>query len=233
MSGPCWLTIRNTCMLGWLLCVYWAHLQLSFLSALASSSRALAWSISEFREEAVVSSSGDFHRRTASPTWKPLFVVLANVASTCAIPIGSGRSCQSLSERRRKRPRADSDQSIYFDALEAENDTPYFLQGSEPPPREQWEIAKPIDFSNVQGVLQIQGRPPPRLQKVCRFQVPKTNPLDMARCCSYSNRKIRKCGNTSPVHCQSWRVQRCNFFRVGNRIYIVSYSHFKSCTFAP
>ena len=39
----------------------------------------------------------------------------------------------------------------------------------------------------------------------------KTNPLDMARCCSYSNRKIRKCGNTSPVHCQSWRVQRCNF----------------------
>ena len=39
---PGWLTIRNTCMLGWLLCVYWAHLQLSFLSALASSSRALA-----------------------------------------------------------------------------------------------------------------------------------------------------------------------------------------------
>ena len=49
----------------------------------------------------------------------------------------------------------DSDQSVYFDALEAEEDTPYFLQGAEPPPREEWEIAAPIDFSNVQGVLQI------------------------------------------------------------------------------
>ena len=29
-----------------------------------------------------------------------------------------------------------------------------------------------------------QGRPPPCLQKVCWFQVLKTNPLDMARCCS-------------------------------------------------
>ena len=50
---------------------------------------------------------------------------------------------------------ADSDQSVYFDALEAEDDTPYFLQGAEPPPREEWEIAAPIDFSNVQGDLQI------------------------------------------------------------------------------
>ena len=28
---------------------------------------------------------------------------------------------------------AESDQSIYFDAIEAEDDTPYFLQGTEPP----------------------------------------------------------------------------------------------------
>ena len=28
-----------------------------------------------------------------------------------------------------------------------------------------------------------QGRPLPRLHKACRFLVPKTNPLDMARCC--------------------------------------------------
>ena len=60
-----------------------------------------------------------------------------------------------ITEKAREDASADSDQSIYFDALEAEDDTPYFLQGSEPPPREQWEIAKPIDFSNVQGVLQI------------------------------------------------------------------------------
>ena len=50
---------------------------------------------------------------------------------------------------------AESDQSIYFDAIEAEDDTPYFLQGTEPPPREEWETAAHIDFSDVQGVLQI------------------------------------------------------------------------------
>ena len=37
----------------------------------------------------------------------------------------------------------DSD-TEYFDALEAEDDAPYFQQGAEPPPREQWEIAAPI-----------------------------------------------------------------------------------------
>ena len=48
----------------------------------------------------------------------------------------------------------DSD-TEYFDALETEDDTPYFQQGAEPPPREQWEIAAPIDFFNVQEVSQI------------------------------------------------------------------------------
>ena len=43
----------------------------------------------------------------------------------------------------------------YFDALETDDDTPYFQQGAEPPPREQWEIAAPIDFFDVQGVSQI------------------------------------------------------------------------------
>ena len=42
-----------------------------------------------------------------------------------------------------------------FDALETDDGTPYFQQGAEPPPREQWEIAAPIDFFDVQGVLQI------------------------------------------------------------------------------
>ena len=48
----------------------------------------------------------------------------------------------------------DSD-TEYFDAIEADEDTPYFQQGADPPPREQWEIAAPIDFVNVQGVSQI------------------------------------------------------------------------------
>ena len=49
----------------------------------------------------------------------------------------------------------------------------------------------------------------------------------MARCCSESNRKISKCGNTFPLHCQILKVQKCNFFSVGNRTYILSYSHFR------
>ena len=61
----------------------------------------------------------------------------------------------TITEKTREDASTDSDQSVYFDALEAEDDTPYFLQGTEPPPREEWEIAAPIDFSNVQGVLQI------------------------------------------------------------------------------
>ena len=60
-----------------------------------------------------------------------------------------------ITEKTREDASADSDQSIYFDALEADDDTPYFLQGTEPPPREEWEIAAPIDFSDVQGILRI------------------------------------------------------------------------------
>ena len=41
------------------------------------------------------------------------------------------------------------------DAWEADDDTPYFQQGAELPPREEWEIAAPIDFSDFQGTLQI------------------------------------------------------------------------------
>ena len=62
----------------------------------------------------------------------------------------------------------------------------------------------------------VQGRPVPRLQKVCRFQGPKMNPLNTARCCSESNRKISKCGNTFPLHCQILKVQKCNFFSVSH-----------------
>ena len=60
-----------------------------------------------------------------------------------------------ITEKPREDTSADSDQSVYFDALEADDDTPYFLQGTEPPPREEWEIAAPIDFSDVQGILRI------------------------------------------------------------------------------
>ena len=61
----------------------------------------------------------------------------------------------SVTEKPREDTSAESDHSVYFDALEADDDTPYFQQGAEPPPREEWEIAAPIDFSDVQGILRI------------------------------------------------------------------------------
>ena len=60
-----------------------------------------------------------------------------------------------VTEKPREDVSTDSDESVYFDAWEADDDTPYFQQGAEPPPREEWEIAAPIDFSDVQGTLQI------------------------------------------------------------------------------
>ena len=60
-----------------------------------------------------------------------------------------------VTEGPREDASADSDDSVYFDAREADDDTPYFQQGAELPPREEWKIAAPIDFSDVQGTLQI------------------------------------------------------------------------------
>ena len=48
-----------------------------------------------------------------------------------------------------------SDDTVYY---EAHDDTPYFQTGAEPPPREEWEVAKPIDFRDVNGVLRLSHR---------------------------------------------------------------------------
>ena len=45
-----------------------------------------------------------------------------------------------------------SDDTVYY---EANDDTPYFQTGAEPPPREEWEVAKPIDFRDFNGVLRL------------------------------------------------------------------------------
>ena len=58
----------------------------------------------------------------------------------------------TITEKTGEDASVDFDQSVYFDALETDEDTPYFQQEAEPPPREEWEIAAPIDFSNVQGL---------------------------------------------------------------------------------
>ena len=60
-----------------------------------------------------------------------------------------------VTEKPREDASADSDDTVYFDAWEADDDTPYFQQGAELPTREEWEIAAPIDFSDAQGTLQI------------------------------------------------------------------------------
>ena len=60
-----------------------------------------------------------------------------------------------ITERPHDDVSAASDGTVYFDAWEADDDTPYFQQGAELPPREEWEIAAPIDFSDFQGILQI------------------------------------------------------------------------------
>ena len=60
-----------------------------------------------------------------------------------------------ITERLHDDVSAASDGTVYFDAWEADDDTPYFQQGAELPPREEWEIAAPIDFSDYQGTLQI------------------------------------------------------------------------------
>ena len=49
---------------------------------------------------------------------------------------------------------AGSEGTEYYDPLDGDEDTPYFQQGTEPPPREPWEEVAPIDFSNSQEVLQ-------------------------------------------------------------------------------
>ena len=45
-----------------------------------------------------------------------------------------------------------SDDTVYY---EAHDDTPYFQTGAEPPPREEGEVARPIDFRDVNGVLRL------------------------------------------------------------------------------
>ena len=42
--------------------------------------------------------------------------------------------------------------TLYYDA---NDDTPYFLAGTEPPPREQWDVAAPINFQDVDGITYL------------------------------------------------------------------------------
>ena len=50
-------------------------------------------------------------------------------------------------------PSADSDGTEYLSVEDEGYDNPYFQQGSDPLPREQWKIAAPLDFRNQHEVL--------------------------------------------------------------------------------
>ena len=45
-----------------------------------------------------------------------------------------------------------SDDTVYYDA---QDDTPYFQAGADPPPREEWKVADPINFRDIHGVLRL------------------------------------------------------------------------------
>ena len=47
---------------------------------------------------------------------------------------------------------AASEDTLYYDA---NDDTPYFLAGTEPPPREQWDVAAPINFQDIDGITYL------------------------------------------------------------------------------
>ena len=64
-----------------------------------------------------------------------------------------------------------------------------------------------------------------RLQKACQFQGPRMNALDMASCCS--ERKITKCGNTLPLHCQILKRANVQLFQRRKQNLYTSYSQFR------
>ena len=45
-----------------------------------------------------------------------------------------------------------SEDTVYYDA---QDDIPYFQAGADPPPREEWKVADPINFRDINGVLRL------------------------------------------------------------------------------
>jgi hypothetical protein len=64
---------------------------------------------------------------------------------------------------------AVSDDTVFYDA---NADTPYFQAGTEPPPREQWEVAAPINFHDVHGVLRLSHQLDETFRSVKEIETP-------------------------------------------------------------
>ena len=59
-----------------------------------------------------------------------------------------------VTERPHDDASAASDATQYYDVVDDEDDTPYFQQGTDPLPREQWKPAAPINFNDDHEALQ-------------------------------------------------------------------------------
>ena len=66
---------------------------------------------------------------------------------------------------------AASEDTLYFDAND-DTPRPYFLTGTEPPPREQWDVAEPIDFQDVQGVVYLSHQLDAAFQSTKEIETP-------------------------------------------------------------
>jgi len=64
---------------------------------------------------------------------------------------------------------AASEDTLYYDA---NDDTPYFLTGTEPPPREQWDVAAPINFLDVDGIAYLSHQMDAAFQSMKEIETP-------------------------------------------------------------
>lgn len=76
---------------------------------------------------------------------------------------------QRLADNPQDEASAASDDTLYY---EANDDTPYFLTGTEPPPREKWDVAAPINFLDFDGILHICHKMDATFQSKKEIQTP-------------------------------------------------------------
>ena len=71
----------------------------------------------------------------------------------------------------RKRRSQGRNNSLLLNSL-LERHLPYFQTGAEPPPREEWDVAKPIDFRDVDGVLHLSHQLDAAFRSVKEIETP-------------------------------------------------------------
>jgi hypothetical protein len=86
---------------------------------------------------------------------------------------------------------AVSDDTVFYDA---NDDTPYFQAGTEPLPREEWEVAAPIDFLDVHGVSLLSHQLDETFRSAKEIETPTTrSKREVGRCWSLPNAPFAPC----------------------------------------